>query len=160
MLLQHAEELTLQRKRELTYLVKEQRAAIGRLYQTLLALGASSCKCARLIAKQFALQQLLRYGSAIYLDKGLVLTQTVLVNDIGDKLLANAGRTSNQYAGVSLGNTLRLLDYLLHDIALVYQMSVARDGLLQYIGVLLKLADTLLEVDSFRDIREQIDNIA
>ena len=84
----------------------------------------------------------------------------MLVDNIGDKLLADSGGARDKYAGIGLRNTLRLLDNLLHDVALVYQMPVARDGLLQYIGILLELADALLEVDRLRDIRQQIDNVA
>ena len=82
------------------------------------------------------------------------------MNYIRNKLLAYTGRTRDQYAYISLGNTLSLLDYLLHYITLVYEVTVTCYCLLKLVGIFLKLGYPFLIINYLCNIIEQIDGIA
>jgi hypothetical protein len=107
--LQHVEQLGLQRGMELADLVQEHRAAVGQLETARLAL-VSSREGPALVTEQLALEQLPRHGGAVHLDERGTPTRRVGVDRAGDQLLAHTGLAAHQHGDVGLG---RLLDHLL-----------------------------------------------
>ena len=86
-LLDDAEELRLQRERQLADLVEEDGAAVGRLEET--GLGAiGSGEGAALVAEQLTGQQRLGEGAAIEAHERLLHPRQEAVDHLGDDLLA------------------------------------------------------------------------
>src|SRR5260370_15296372 len=69
-LLQHAEQFGLQFKRNFSYFVQENGAAVGH-FEAPNALRDRSCECALLVPEQLAFQQTCRNGRAIELNERL-----------------------------------------------------------------------------------------
>ena len=108
LLLQHAEQLGLQLRRDVADLVEEQRPLVGQLEAAdLLADGAG--EGALLVAEQLALQQPGGDGRAVELDEGAVPPRAQLVQGAGDEFLARARFAPNEHGGVGGGDGLDLL---------------------------------------------------
>ena len=98
-LLQHAQQLDLRRQVQLADLVEEQRAALGQLEAALLRrVGAG--ERAFLVAEQLRLDQILRQRRAADLDERLLRPRRVVVDGVGDQLLAGARLAAQQHRRV------------------------------------------------------------
>src|SRR5258705_349544 len=116
-LLQHAQQLGLQVWGHLANLVEQERAALGHLEEAHLV-GVRPRERALLVAEQLALDQVLRDRRAVDLDEGTLDAVRVVVNRVGDQLLAGAVLALDQDVRVAGGHTLYQLEQLLHLLAL------------------------------------------
>src|SRR6185369_7876459 len=90
LLLDHLEKLALQRRRDVTDLVEEQGAAVGRLEQAG-AGGLGVGEGALLVAEELGLDERLRQRGAVHFDEGAVAPAPGGVEGAGDVSLAAAG---------------------------------------------------------------------
>ena len=138
LLLQHAEQLGLQLRRDVADLVEEQRPPVGQLESAdFLADGAG--EGALLVAEQLALQQPRGDGRAVELDEGPVSPRAQVVQGAGDEFLARAGFAANEHRGVGGGDRLDLLQHPAQGGALpddLAEVVLGADLLLQ-VGILL-----------------------
>ena len=88
-LLQEAQQLDLDRRRDLADLVEEQRPAVGLLEAPFAAAGRAR-EGALLVAEQLALEQRLGQRRAVELDERCRRAGAVLVDSLRDELLARA----------------------------------------------------------------------
>ena len=86
-LFQRAEQLPLERKRQVPDLVEEQRAAVGHLHQSWLHRSRAGER-ALLVSEQLALQQVLRNRGAIDVDEWRIATWAIVVDRARQQLLA------------------------------------------------------------------------
>ena len=138
LLLQHAEQLGLQLRRDVADLVEEQRPLVGQLEAAdLLADGAG--EGALLVAEQLALQQPRGDGRAVELDEGPVPARAQVVQGAGDELLARAGLAADEHRGVGGGDRLDLLQHPAQGGALADDLAevVLGADLLLQVGLLL-----------------------
>jgi hypothetical protein len=99
-LLQHAQQLRLQQRRELGDLVEKHRAAARQLEPaTLLRQGPG--ERALLMTEELTFQQAFGQRRAVDRDERLRRSRAVVVNGTGGKLLAGTALTVNQDGGVS-----------------------------------------------------------
>ena len=104
-LLQRAQELDLHLDRDLADLVEEQRAAVGELEAA--RLGADRAgEGALLVAEQLGLHQRLGDGGAVDLDERPVLRGELLVQRLGDQLLAGARLAGDEHRRRRVGDLL------------------------------------------------------
>jgi hypothetical protein len=96
--LEHAQQLGLQCQRQLADLVDQQRAAVRGLEQPLLARGRAGVG-ALFAAEQFIFDQVLAEGAAVDDHERPVGSARVLVQVLGDALLARAALTGQQDGG-------------------------------------------------------------
>src|SRR5262245_1523953 len=122
--LQHTEELGLQVRRHLADLVEEQRAPLGHLEEPFLV-GLGARKGTLLVPEQFGLDQVLRNGRTVYLDEGALGPLGVVVDRVGDQLLAGAVLPLNQDIGVAAGYAFHQLEHLVHLLALADDVAEA-----------------------------------
>jgi hypothetical protein len=101
--LKDAQELGLKVGREFTDFVEENGAAFGHFETTGLA-GDGTGEGAAFVAEQLGLKKVFGQGGAVDDDKGLVFALAVLVNGLGDELLASAGLAADEDGGIGLGN--------------------------------------------------------
>src|SRR4029077_18174738 len=90
LLLQDAQQLRLQRRRDVAYFVQKQRAFVGH-FEAPDLLRDGSGEGALLMTEQFAFQKIQRNRRAIELYKGTPAALTGLVNGVSDEFLAGAG---------------------------------------------------------------------
>src|SRR6185369_6402400 len=90
LLLDHLEKLALQRRRDVTDLVEEQGAAVGRLEQAG-AGGLGVGEGALFVAEELRFDERLRQGGAVHLDEGTVAAAAGGVEGAGDMAFAAAG---------------------------------------------------------------------
>ena len=102
-LLQEAQQLDLDRRRDLADLVEEQRAAVGEREPAVLARHRAGERAA-LVTEQLALEQRLGERRAVQLDERAVRARRPLVDRVGDELLAGAALAGDQH-GRRLGAT-------------------------------------------------------
>ena len=95
-LLQGAEDLGLGRERHVADFVEQQRAAVGLLELSELAAEGAGER-ALLVAEELRLEQRLGNRRAIELHERPAAASRVLVNGLGDQLLAGAALTENQH---------------------------------------------------------------
>ena len=95
--LQHPQQLDLRGQRHVAHLVEKQRAAVGVL-ELADAVGRGVGEGPLDVAEQLALQNVLAQGGAVQGHEGLVLPRAVLVDGLGDQLLAGAGLALDQHA--------------------------------------------------------------
>ncbi len=100
-LLEHAQELRLHLHRELTDLVEEHRAAVGRFEETCARAGRAG-EGAFLVTEELALEQRLRNGRAVEAQERAALALRALVNRLGEHLLADAGFAQEEDRNVAL----------------------------------------------------------
>ena len=113
LLLQHAEQLDLRAHRHVADFVEEQRAAVGVLERAD-PIGVGVGKGPLHVAEQLALDEVLGHGGAVEGDDPLALAGAVLVNGLGDQLLAGAAFAVDQHGGVGRGDPLQPVDHRLH----------------------------------------------
>ena len=128
-LLQHPQQLRLQRRAHGPDLVQKDRAAVGQRELALLRRRRAGKRAAH-VAEELRLQQ--RFGDrrAIHLDERHVALRTTVVNRTRDELLAGAGFAGNEDRALALGDELRAADHVLHrlaapDDAVVVELLVA-----------------------------------
>ena len=109
LLLEHAQELGLERRRDVADLVEEERAAVRQLEAADL-LRDRPGEGALLVAEQLALQQVERDGRAVELDEGAPAARAELVDRPRDQLLAGARLAQEQHRGIGRRHALDLLE--------------------------------------------------
>ena len=95
--LQHVQQLGLQRRLHLADLVEHQRAGV-RLLELADARGRGAGEGAALVPEQLALEELGRQRRAVHLDERPVAPRRPLVDGARDQLLADAALAANQHA--------------------------------------------------------------
>ena len=128
-LLQHAQQLRLQRRAHRPDLVEEDRAAVGQRELALLGRGRAGERAAD-VAEQLRLEQRLGNRRAVDLDERHVALRAAVVDGARDQLLARAGLAGDEDGALGLGHQLGAPDDLLHgpaapDDAVVVELFVA-----------------------------------
>ncbi len=116
---QHAQQLGLQRQRHVADFVEEQGAAVG-IFETALAHLVGAGEGAGLVAEQLVVEQALVQGGAVQGGERLVLARAVVVQRLGDQLLARAVFAEDQHGGVGRGGRAEALQDLLHAAAVAH----------------------------------------
>ncbi len=99
MVLERAQQLGLQRRRELADLVEEHRAAVGDLEPPLLERDGAG-EGAFFVTEELALEQRLGQRGAVHGDKRAPRARTILVNRPGSDFLSRAGFAKHQNRAV------------------------------------------------------------
>jgi hypothetical protein len=114
--LDHPQQLDLEIRGKVADLVEEDRAAVGPLEPAELALDGPG-EGPLLVAEQLAFEQGLGQGRAVDLDERLVRPQAVVVDRVGDEVLAGAALAADQHGRVAVGDLLDQPVDLLHRVA-------------------------------------------
>ena len=122
-LLQHAQQLRLQRGDHGADLVEEDRAAVGQRELALLV-GDRAGERAPHVAEQLGLEQRLGDRRAVHLDQRPRPLRAPIVDRPRHQLLAGPGLPGHQHRAPGLGDQLRRLDDLLHDPAATHDAVV------------------------------------
>ena len=117
LVLQHAQQLDLYVLADLTDLVQEDRAHVGQLEASPLA-GHRSGERPPFVAEQLAFQKGFGEGGAVHLDQRLVLARGIVVEGVGDHLLADPALPGYQDRSPAGGDLLHDFEDLLHRLAL------------------------------------------
>ncbi len=112
-LVEYAQQRRLQIERHLADLVEEDGAAVS-LGEGSSAIGDSARERAFDVSEKGALDQLARHRAAVEYDKRPVAARGVIVNLLGDQLLAGAGLALDQHRGVGVGHILEQIEHLPH----------------------------------------------
>ncbi|MNQ67409.1 hypothetical protein D3C85_819310 [compost metagenome] len=99
-LLQHAQQLHLDRQWQVADLIEEERAAVGCLEPSSLGRERAG-KGAFLMAEELALDQALGEGAAVHGHEGPAAAAAEVVHMPRDQLLAGAGLSDDEYVGVA-----------------------------------------------------------
>ena len=105
--LEHAQQLRLERRRHVADLVEEQRAAVRQLEPSL-AIGGRAGERAAHVAEEHRLGQLAGDGDAVHRDERRLRARAAAVNRAGDELLAGAALAGDQH--VRAGELMQPLD--------------------------------------------------
>ena len=112
-LLQHAQELDLQRERHVTDLVEQQCAAVGRLEQAaVIANGAGERALG--VAKELRLEQRLGDRTAVHRVELTLRPGARTVDGLREELLAGTALAGDEHARVALRHETRLGEQVLH----------------------------------------------
>ena len=111
--MQDAQKLRLKLDGHLGYLVEQQRAALGVLYESVLV-GVRARESALRVAEQLRLDQFFGERGAVDLDEGLLVAERVVVDGVGDEFLARARLADDEDVCVRLRDRLDGLVDLLH----------------------------------------------
>ena len=111
--LEHVQELALERRMQIPDLVEEDGAVIGRFELADLEL-VSSGESPALVTEELALQKLSRHGGAVHLDERARLAHTELVDGPCDQVLAGAGFAANEHGDVRARRLANDFSYLQH----------------------------------------------
>ena len=114
--LQHAQQLDLQRQRHVADLVEEQRAAVGRLEQADVRAGRAG-EGALDVAEQLGLEQLLGNRAAVDGDERRLGARAGAVDGARQHFLAGAALAADQHAGVGGGDHAGFVHQLGHAAA-------------------------------------------
>src|SRR6266699_2008503 len=123
-LLEHAQDLRLRLERHVADLVEEERAAVSDL-ELPLARRDRPREGALLVAEELALDQLARERSAVHLDERLRAPRPVVVERVGDQLLAGAARAADEDREIGVRHLADHVEDALHPRALADQASEA-----------------------------------
>ncbi|KFB66994.1 MAG: hypothetical protein CAPSK01_003935 [Candidatus Accumulibacter vicinus] len=115
-ILQHAQELDLQRQRHVTDLVEKQRAAVGRLEQAGMGVGGTGEGAAD-VAEEFRLEQLLRDRTAVDGHERRPGASAGAVDGARQHFLAGSALAPDEDAGVRGGDHPRFLEQFRHAAA-------------------------------------------
>ena len=88
---------------KLTDLIQQDRAAVGHLKKAHLSFYGAG-KGAFFIAEKLGLQQVFRNCRAVHRNEGRILPLALVVDLLGDDLLADAAFTGDQHAGIRFGD--------------------------------------------------------
>ena len=122
LLLQNTKELGLQLKRDITDLVKEQRALVGQ-FKPADPLGDGAGEGTSLMAEQLAFEQPRRDRRTVNLDEGPLSTLTQIVDRTSNEFLASARLAHDQHSRVSRRDSLHLLQNAFQRCALPDDLS-------------------------------------
>ena len=114
--LQHLEQLGLQRQAHVADLVEEHRAVVGELELAGLVLDRAGERAA-LEAEQLRLEQLGRQRGAVHLDERLVAPERRRAQRPRDQLLAGAALAADQDGDVGVGDALDQIAHFGHPLA-------------------------------------------
>jgi hypothetical protein len=114
LLLDGAEQLHLHRQGQVGHLVEEQRAAMGRLEETV-AVGVGTGEGALAIAEELALHQVLGDRPAVHRHERLVAAGALLMDEPGGEFLAAAGFAGDVDGGLAPRELLDHVAHVLHD---------------------------------------------
>ena len=112
-LLQHAQELDLQRGGHVADLVEEERAAVGDLEQARLILHRAGERAAD-VTEQRALEQVVVERGAVLHDERLLRARPVIVDRARDQLLAGAALAVDEHGRLALDDLREQLDDVAH----------------------------------------------
>ena len=112
-LLQHAQQLDLQRGGHVADLVEEERAAVGDLEQPRLILHRAGERAAH-VAEQRALEQVVVERRAVLDDERLLRARPVIVDRARDQLLAGAALAVDEHGRLALDDLVEQLDDVAH----------------------------------------------
>jgi hypothetical protein len=113
LLLEHAQQLGLERQRQLADLVEEQRAAVGLGEEPApRAVGAGERPLG--VPEELALEQRLRDRGAVHGDEGVVPARGLRVDGAGEHLLARAALALEEHGRLVLRGALDQLQHLDH----------------------------------------------
>ena len=99
---QHPQNAGLGRKRHVRHLVEIERTAVGHLEQS-----GSHKLTVRFFAEQLFLEPLRSYACRVHDDERLVGARAPTMQQARSHLLSGTGRTADEYAAASIGNTLQ-----------------------------------------------------
>src|ERR1700752_3699734 len=117
--LQYAEQLGLQRRWNITYLVQKKSAFFGH-FETAYLLRNGPGEGAFLVAKKLAFQKIQRDRRAIHFHKRPPAPRAEVVNRVGDQLFAGACFSLDQDGGVRRRYTFDLFEYCLQSRTAAY----------------------------------------
>ncbi len=103
--LQHVQQLGLERRLHLADLVEEDRAEVG-LLELADSGGGGAGERALLVTEQLALEQFRRQRRAVHLHEWLAPPRRALVDRARHELLADAALATNQHGDVAVGHLL------------------------------------------------------
>src|SRR5258705_7909151 len=109
MLLQDAQQLRLERRGDVAYLVQKARAFVSH-FEAPDLLRDGSGEGALLMTEQLAFQKIQRNGRAIQLDKGTPAALTCIVNGMSNEFFSRAGFPLDEDSRVCGGNLLYLVE--------------------------------------------------
>ena len=106
LVLQNVQQLGLQRRRHLADFVEQDRAFVAQFELARLGVRRSG-KCSRLVAEQFALQQIGGNGRAIYFQERAVRARREFVNQARQHFFAGAALAQQQYRNIHIARPAR-----------------------------------------------------
>ncbi len=115
LLLEGAQQLRLERRRQLGDLVEEERSAVG-LHEEAPARAVGAGEGAAGVAEELALQQVLRNRRAVDRHERAAASRRLGVDGPGENLLAGAALAGEQHRGLELCRALDELQHLDHDV--------------------------------------------
>ena len=110
---EHAQQARLQVERHVADLVEEERAAVG-LLEAAAARGLRAGEGAALVAEQLGLEQVLRDRRGVDRDERAAGARAVLVQGVGDQLLAGARFAGDQHRDDALAQPADGAEHVLH----------------------------------------------
>ena len=112
-LLEHPQQLDLHLERQLADLVEKQRTAVGQLELAELAAGGAGERAA-FVTEQLGFEDLGRNRRAVDRQEALLAAVGVLVDRVGNQLLAGTGLTDDQHVRPRRRDQLHLTEQLFH----------------------------------------------
>ena len=113
LVLQHVQQFRLQQRRHLADLVEQNRALVAELEFARLGVVRAS-EGARLVAEQFALQQVGGNGGAVHLEEGAMRARGKLVDQARQNFLAGPALAQQQHGDVDIRDQRGLRADLAH----------------------------------------------
>ena len=132
--LQYAEQLALERQGHRVYLVQKKGPAVGDLDEAPLAGGVCTGKGPLLIAKELGFQQMLRQGSTVHDHHVALPAGAVVVDEIGQDLLAGTGFTRDQNGNIRGGDHFCGVEQPLHLPAAINDLRLILFGGAHIVG--------------------------
>jgi hypothetical protein len=121
LLLQDTQQFGLQRQRNISHLVQEQRPFVSQ-FETANLLRDSACKSAFFVAKKLALEQIEWNGSAIQLYERASTPRAEMVKRARDKLLAGTGFSLDKNGGIRRRDLLNLFEHQFESATVAYDL--------------------------------------
>src|SRR5262245_9969490 len=112
-LLQHPQQFGLQVETQTAYLVEKQRARIRQLKFATMHLHRPG-EGATLMAKELALDEMLRDGRTVHRHKGIPATLALLMNGPGNEFFPDATLPTDEYCGIGVCDARDEVVYLAH----------------------------------------------
>src|ERR1019366_10035519 len=154
LILQKAQKLGLQGRRQVCYLVEENSPAVGRLEPPGLVLDRAGERAAD-VPEQLALQQFFRERGAIDDDERLALAPAPSMDLPGDNVLAGAALAGEQYSRVAGGGLAGSFEQVLHREAARVEQRLLIDGAAQCAIFRLKDPDLQRAIDGVLNLLER-----
>jgi hypothetical protein len=123
-LLQNAQQLGLKGRRDVADFVKKERAAVGH-FEAALARVDGAGEGALLVPEKFRLQQVLGQRGTVEAHVGSARAWRVVVDGVGDQLLAGTGFAADQHCRRPLGDHADLLEDAQHGRRMANEVAEA-----------------------------------